>query len=661
MPDDGWTRTQAGNFGALDPSFYHEIFQHHPLPAWIYDLSNLKFLAVNLAAVVEYGYSEEEFLRMRISDIRFDENRRALDDFSNGNFLSHIATGPRRHQRQDGSSLVVYAYSNDLTFRGRPARLQVINDVSERKRLEQDLRLFAAAVASASESVMITEGSLNPPGPRIVFVNDAFCSMTGFSQIEVLGKNPSILQGPKSERISCRKIALDLEQFGSASYESINYRKDGTEYTVEWQVSAVRDEWGETTHYLSLQRDVTERNRLQEQFQQAQKMEAVGRLAGGIAHDFNNILTIILGYAGLLSVEMASDANEKQLLSLNEIQKAAEKAAALTSQLLAFSRKEVTRTRIIDINPVISHLERMLHRLIGEDITLKMALQPDLGCVLADPGHVEQVLMNLSVNARDAMPHGGALTISTSDVEITSRYVPVTPLKPGSYIILSVSDTGHGMDEATRLRIFEPFFTTKEAGRGTGLGLSMVYGFVKQIEGHIVVESELDKGTCFRIYLPKVASLADAEKQPELQDCGTGSGTILVVEDEAGIREIVREILCTAGYEVHLAANAQQAAEFAASHTGPIDLLLSDVVMPGGSGPHLAAQLKEFRPELNVLFASGYSDHAMLPQGNLDKGVAFVQKPFDKDMLLSSVSRLLKAEPSARRAHSDSPGQNAAQ
>ncbi len=635
----------------VDSDFYRYVFLYHPLPAWIYDVETLAFLAVNRAAIVEYGYSEDEFLGMDITGIRSAQDAEILRAFLRGPVGSPENTGPWRHRRKDGSSLTVTIYSHDLIFKGRTARLLIINDISQRRQMEQDLRLFAAAVAGASEAVMITDSDWEN-SPRIVFVNAAFSSMTGFTSAEALGRSPCILHGPKTEPVSQAQMVADLADRGAATYETVHYRRNRTEFICEAHVSALRDEAGNVTHYLSLQHDVTERNRLQEQFQQAQKMDAIGRLAGGIAHDFNNLLTIILGYAGLLSSDLTREENgaDKQIRSLNEIQKAAEKAAALTGQLLAFSRKQVLRTRVIVLNPVISHLEGMLRRLIGEDIDLEMSLEDNLGRVEADPGQVEQALMNLAVNARDAMPRGGMLTIETRNVEITARSAPIIPLDPGRYVLLVMTDTGHGMDEATRSRVFEPFFTTKEPGRGTGLGLAMVYGFVKQSGGWIGVFSEPGHGACFQMYLPRTDSRAEIECEQKAVVTPRGSGTILVVEDEIGIRELVREVLTDAGYAVHTAPNAERAIEVAERHDTPIDLLLSDVVLPGTSGPDLALRLKASQPGLRVLFASGYSDHALLRQGTMAHGAAFVQKPFDTDTLLGVISQVMRSEASSKQA-----------
>jgi two-component system cell cycle sensor histidine kinase/response regulator CckA len=628
----------------LDPAIpYSVIFDHHPLPAWVYDTSSLAFLAVNRAAVSEYGYSEQEFLDMRITAIRSEEDAQFLLRFLAGPLQSDITSGPWRHKRKDGSLLLATIYSFDITYKGRRARLILVKNISEQKKLEQQLRLFAAAVEDASEAVMITDAHLEAPGPRIVFVNAAFTSMTGYTPEEVIGRVPNFLRGAKTEHITLDRIHRDLAATGTTGYSSINYRKDGTEYMVEWQVTPLKDDSGAITHYLSIQRDVTERNRLLEQFNQAQKMEAVGRLAGGIAHDFNNLLTIILGYTGLLTSEFSKLklGDTKLARSVEGIQQASEKAAALTTQLLAFSRKQVLRTRIVDLNPFVANLEGLLRRLIGEDINMDFRPGPNLARVQVDTNQFEQALMNLAVNARDAMPNGGMLTVETRNAEVSTRYAALTSVKPGKYVLISVTDDGSGMDEETRSRIFEPFFTTKEPGRGTGLGLAMVYGFAKQNGGTITVYSEPLRGTCFKMYLPATEGAEEELNGAAVSIRARGSGVVLIVEDDIGIRGLIGEVLAEEGYEVILAADAKEAMERSNAFKGPIHLLLTDVVLPGMSGPDLAEQLKAIRPEIKVLFASGYSDHALLRQGAIASGAAFVPKPFDAGTLLYRVSDLL--------------------
>jgi signal transduction histidine kinase/CheY-like chemotaxis protein len=393
--------------------------------------------------------------------------------------------------------------------------------------------------------------------------------------------------------------------------------------------------------------------RSEEQLRQSQKMEAIGQLAGGVSHDFNNLLTAILGYAELMAMRLKP--GDPLLRDVAEIRKAADRASALTRQLLAFSRKQLLSPRIVDLNAVVKQMESLLNRVIGEDIRLVSHLAPRLHPVRVDPGQFEQVLLNLAVNARDAMPRGGMLTIETGNVDLHEQLgFDHDALAPGRYVTLAVSDTGVGMDLQTRQRVFEPFFTTKEQGKGTGLGLSTVYGIVRQSGGHVWVYSEPGHGACFRIYLPRVEAGPGPtpdlrETLPEPVRAGRGTETLLVVEDEHSVRELTRQVLRLHGYRTLDAANGGEALAVAAAHDGPIDLLITDVVMPGMSGPDLAARFQAARPETAVLFLSGYTSHAVVGGGMLEAGKDFLQKPFTPSDLAATVRGILdrRREPPA--------------
>jgi len=399
-------------------------------------------------------------------------------------------------------------------------------------------------------------------------------------------------------------------------------------------------------------RDVTDRRILEEQVLLSQKMEAIGRLAGGVAHDFNNILTAIGGYADLLLVDLAPDDQRRR--DVEEIHHAADRAAALTQQLLAFSRRQVLQPKVINLNALVPDVERMLRRLIGEDILFATVLHPRLGNVRADPSQLEQVIVNLALNARDAMPDGGRLTIETRNVELDESYAADHPtVNPGRYVMLAVTDTGVGMDEQTKARIFEPFFTTKARGKGTGLGLATVYGIVQQTGGHIWPYSEPGRGTAMRVYLPRVDAPADPIERPAevAPETWRGSETILLVEDEAPVRTVTRQLLERNGYTVLEAPDGPAALALVDGETDSrhVDLLLTDVIMPGMSGRELADKLTSRRPDLGVLFMSGYTDDAVVRHGMLEPGLAYLEKPFRPPALLRKVRDVLQQQSSSTK------------
>ncbi len=433
------------------------------------------------------------------------------------------------------------------------------------------------------------------------------------------------------------------------SYETALLTRDGRRIEVSASIAVLRDGAGAAVGTLGVLKDIGERRRLEEQLRQAQKMEAVGRLAGGIAHDFNNLLTVIAGRAQMILSRLRPEEPIHRDASL--VRSTADRAASLTQQLLAFSRKQVLQPQVLDLDKVVRGMEPMLGRLIGEDIDLAVIPREDLGRVKADPAQIEQVIVNLVVNARDAMPEGGRLTLETADVELDAGCRPLS-VPAGSYVMLAVSDTGMGMDEATRARVFEPFFTTKEPGKGTGLGLSTVYGIVKQSGGDIQLYSEVGRGTSFKIYLPRVGpAAAPEEPRPAPVVVPRGDETVLLVEDEPGVRDLAREILEASGYRVLQASDPQDAVLIAERHAGPIRLLLTDVIMPRQSGRALAERLRPLRPELQVLYMSGYTNEAIMRHGVLEPDTLFIQKPFTPEALGRKVREALDlGRPASPRA-----------
>jgi len=513
-------------------------------------------------------------------------------------------------------------------------------DVSERRTAEAALRDSEERYRTLVEGVRDIIFALSPEG-TISSLNPAFETITGWRREAWVGQ-------PFERLVHPEDLPLALELLGRVvrgelrPASQFRVRTAKSDYRVGEFSATPQLHEGRLVGILGIGRDVTERVQLEQQLRQAQKMEAVGRLAGGIAHDFNNILTAITGYADLLLEDLGATDPRRQ--DADEIHKAADRAAGLTRQLLAFSRQQVLQPTVLEVNKLVSDLEKMLRRLLGEDVALTTQLAPTTGRVKADPGQLEQVIMNLAVNARDAMPNGGKLTLETGNVDLDESYATDHyPARAGPFVMLAVSDTGTGMSEATQAHMFEPFFTTKEKGKGTGLGLATVYGIVKQSGGFIWVYSEVGHGTTFKLYLPRVQELAERASQPAQPPAraARGTETVLVVEDEAPVRSVARQVLERHGYTVLEAPSAEAALDIATRYSGAIHLLLTDVVMPGLNGRQLATRLADLRPDARVIFMSGYTDDAVTRHGVLEPGSAYVQKPFTPDAIARKVREVL--------------------
>ena len=546
-----------------------------------------------------------------------------------------------RWRHKDGSWRYIDAVAvNRLAEAAVGAIVVNFRDQTERRQAETALRESEERYRTLVEGVRDVIFALSPEG-TITSLNPAFETITGWRREEWVGQPFETLVHaedlPFALELLGRVVRGDLRpvsQFRVATAKG-DYRMG--EFSATPQLLE-----GRLIGILGIGRDVTERVQLEQQLRQAQKMEAVGRLAGGIAHDFNNILTAITGYADLLLEDLRPTDSRHQ--DVAEIRKAADRAAGLTRQLLAFSRQQVLQPSVIDVKVLVGDLEKMLGRLLGEDVKLGTRLAPETGRVKADPGQLEQVLMNLAVNARDAMPHGGKLTLETSNVDLSEGYAADHyPARPGPYVMIAVTDTGTGMSEETQAHMFEPFFTTKEKGKGTGLGLATVYGIIKQSGGFIWVYSELGHGTTFKIYLPRVGESADLAKgpAPSRTRAARGSETVLLAEDETPVRAVARQVLERHGYTVLEAPSAEAALDIAARYSGAIHLLLTDVIMPGLSGRELATRLAHLRPEARVIFMSGYTDDAVTRHGVLEPGLAYLQKPFTPDTLGQKVREVL--------------------
>jgi two-component system cell cycle sensor histidine kinase/response regulator CckA len=529
-------------------------------------------------------------------------------------------------------------YSERLVRKLEQKALELEREVAARRRSEERYRLV---VENAGEVIAIVRGD------RFRFINRKATEIVGYWEEELLSRPFWEIVHPEDREKALDSYSKRLS--GRATPEVYSFRVVGKGGDVRWaEINVMPIEYEGGPAVLCFLRDITDRKRaeeevaqLQDQLRQAQKMEAMGRLAGGIAHDFNNLLTVIHGNAQLVAMELREGDPLKGLV--DEIRDASMRASGLTRQLLAFSRRQPLEMRVVDLNGLLLGIEGMLRRIIGEDIEVVFRLQEGMGRIKADPGQLEHAVVNLAVNARDAMPQGGRLTVETADVELDEAYARThLSVEPGPYVMLSVTDTGSGMTPEVKERLFEPFFTTKGPGRGTGLGLAAVYGMVKQSGGHIFVYSEPGHGTTFKIYLPRVEEPAQIAKGPLAERrLPSGSETVLVVEDDAAVRELAVRILKGLGYEVLEAASGEEALGVCKAHGGHIDLVLTDVVMPGMDGRVLVQSLKEVHPGAKAIFMSGYTDNVILHHGILEEGMNFIHKPFTVEGLGRKVREVL--------------------
>jgi PAS domain S-box-containing protein len=574
-----------------------------------------------------------------------------LRAFGEGRRSASLMFVPIRHGDRIAGILSIQSYTPQAYDCGDLDLLETLADhcggALERLRVEAALRESQAQLARTESFALVMTAHVSLDG-RWLKVPPTLCTLLGATEGDLLGTevaavtHPDHLAEDEAER---RRLASG--EVRSSDMEVRLLRSDGRPIWVYRNRSVVQDASGTPLYLLTYLRDVSDRRTLEDQLRQAQKMEAVGQLAGGIAHDFNNLLTAIIGNGELLLREM--DPSDARRLDVLEITRAAHRAGSLTRQLLAFSRKQILQPRLLGLNQVVTELSTMLRRVIGEHVELRLDLDPLLGPVLADPGQMEQVITNLAVNGRDAMPAGGTLTIRTANLDdaLVPRSGPDEGELLGPHVALAVTDTGVGMDDRTRARLFEPFFTTKELGRGTGLGLATVYGIVRQSGGHIRVHTRLHEGSTFTIYLPRAEGPSEAgdDGSGQTEEPG-GAGTVLVVEDEEAVRTLACRVLRAKGYRVIEAASADLAVAILGGSTEPIDLLLTDVVMPGMSGPTLAQRLVAQHPSLRVLYMSGYAEEAIERQGALPAGGELLEKPFTADQLARRV-RAAMAGPAA--------------
>ncbi|HEY3929241.1 MAG TPA: PAS domain S-box protein [Candidatus Koribacter sp.] len=603
-----------------------------------------EFIYVNPKFVTLFGYDNaEEIIGQPVISCSAPESRLEVEERirirATGALLqpSHWEGGLLR---KGGSAFVGRIDVACVRLPDGIATMGFVTDITRRKRAEEALRKAETEYRTIFEQAVEGIFQTTPAG-RPVGANPAMAKILGYdSPDEMLCRvidSGSQVWGDPKERAA---YVAQLERDGMVrGYETQHLRKDGSRIWVSLNGRVARDEQGEILYFEGFLEDITRRKQLEQQFLHAQKMEAVGQLAGGVAHDFNNLLGIITGYADLLAEDSALPQRARQRIA--QISKAAEEAVAVTRQLLAFSRRQVLQTIALDLNVTVRETVKMLGRVLGEDIALTVSLAEELGTIQADPTGIDQIILNLAINARDAMPDGGTLTIETANVFLDeSNLAKDVRITPGEYAMLAVSDTGTGIDAETQKRIFEPFFTTKGLGRGTGLGLSTVYGIVRQTGAHIRVYSEVDVGTAFKIYFHRVAESANIPSKQDREILQGGSETILLVEDDSTLRKLNLELLTGLGYNVLPAANASEALNIVHRYYGPLDLLLTDIVMPGMNGKQLADELIAIQPSIRVLFVSGYSEN-ILRDRSLQPGSDFLQKPFAKGVLAKKIRELL--------------------
>ena len=616
-------------------SHYRMLFDANPLPMWVFDLTTLRFMAVNNAAVAHYEYSREEFLSMTIKGIRPPEEIALLHDYIESLQKGTETRGTWKHKKKDGSIIDVEVTAHAILFSGEKAGLVLANDVTDRKIAELDLRMSEERYRNVFESVRDVIATLSPDG-IVTSLNPVFEPMMGWRRDQWIGKSFSDFIQPADLPLARRVFEDALKGIQSPVTEIRSKKKSGEiiviDFTATQQILN-----GTLVGVLVVFRDVTERKRLEEQFRQAQKMESIGTLAGGIAHDFNNILGIILGHSALL--EKAEGDVSKMSNSIEIIAKATHRGAALVRQLLTFARKTDAVLESVDLNGQIIELIKLLNETFPKIITVETALDKHLPPIMADSTQINQMLLNLCVNARDAMPKGGALTFTTERVSASELGSRVSPGEAGYYVRLGVRDSGIGMDEATRARIFEPFFTTKGVGKGTGLGLAMVYGIVKSLKGFIDVESAPGRGATFHLYIPLQRSYAEGagENEQRIAKAPTGTETILVVEDEEMLRNLVSVLLESKGYSVLEAEDGLKALEVYRAQRANIALVVSDMGLPKLDGRGLFARLREIDPAVKVIFASGFIDPVQKSELLKDGARGVVPKPYVPEDLLHRI------------------------
>jgi PAS domain S-box-containing protein len=622
-----------------------KMFGECPVAVLIHRWSDKTFINVNEEFTQLTGWPRDEVLGRTTIDLNLIDENDALslrNELEKGRSLSDKEVIIRT---RNGQIRYVIMGTVLVDMHNGPHAITTFVDITARKKADEELRRseqqLAGVINSAMDGIITIDSDQN-----IVLFNSAAEKMFGCAADKALG-TPIDRFIPTRFRLAHRG---HIKDFGKTNVTRrsmslpgtiFGLRNDDEEFPIEASISQLETDGQK--FYTVILRDITERKQLEDQFRQSQKLEAIGHLAGGIAHDFNNLLTAINGYGDLALRKLKEGDPVRD--NIREVRIAGDRAAGLTRQLLAFSRKQVLQPVVYNINNVIEGLEKMFRRIIPENVIFRIILEPELGNIKTDPGQMEQVLMNLAVNARDAMPHGGTLTIETQNVFLDEDYVSQhIEIIPGPFIRVTITDTGDGMDEQTRLRIFEPFFTTKEIGKGTGLGLSTVYGIVKQSGGDIMVYSELEHGTTFKIYLPRVNENIEPHVRGGKESVNnSGTETILLVEDEELVRNLASDVLISCGYKVMVAADGEKALKMSAAYSETIHILITDMIMPRMGGSELRKDIIKQRPDIKVLFMSGYTDDSVVHSGIVEADIAFIEKPFTPDSLARKIREVLDA------------------
>jgi len=620
------------------------LFAHNPLPMWVFEKDTLQFLQVNDAAVLHYGYDRMEFLQMSAPDLHpAEEVVKLLAAFQNGT-PKGLQRGQWRHRKKDGSVIDVEMFLGDMEYSGHAAELVVAQDITERKRAEEEKQKFFTLVENCRDFIAVADLHDN-----VQYVNPAGRAMLGIENANAVNGTHSLDYVVSDDLPLVHGTILPaLYSFGHWEGElRFRHRQTGKSLPMDFVGFQVKDpQTGEPRFVATVSRDMTDRRALEQQLQQAQKFEAFGQLAGGIAHDFNNVVGAILGWAEL-GEQQAASGNPALESYFKKIHYQCGRVTALIQQLLAFARRQILEPRSLSLNQTVHDVLNLLDKVIGKDIEIKTALDDHLAAVRADPTQIEQVLMNLCINSRDALPKGGRVTIETRNATFSDEdCLGTVGIQPGRFAELRVSDTGMGMDAATQERIFEPFFTTKGLGKGTGLGLATVYGIVKQHSGFIQVESEPGKGSTFRVFLPVNETSAESDLRPTILDdlpARGGAETILLADDHDGICEMAQSVLKTKGYHVLIARDGEEAVEVFTANRDRISLVLLDVIMPRRSGPEVFAAIKALNPRVSVVFATGYSNETAVLADLVERGVAVLRKPYSPAMLCRRVRDVLDA------------------